>query len=93
MVELLSNPTLRGKRCDSTDIKREAEEYGDAGGFFGASPKRSTRKADVTCLEILVFGLVTYTFDVLSGLSDLYDTAAYSASNVDALIDAILEKT
>jgi hypothetical protein len=37
--------------------------------------------------------VVTYTFEGLSGLSDLYESAAYSASNVDALIDAVLEKT
>jgi hypothetical protein len=73
--------------------QKEIEEYGDTGSLFGViTPKRRTQMMEVTCLEVVDFGLVTYTFEGLSGLSDLYDGAAYSASNVDALIDAILER-
>jgi hypothetical protein len=47
---------------------------------------------EVTCLEVLDGGLVTYTFEGVSGLQDLYESVAYAASDVDALMDAVLEK-
>ena len=84
---------VEGKTLRLYRYQKEVEEHGDTGSLFGASPKRRTRMGEVTCLEIVDFGLVTYTFEGLSGLSDLYDSAAYSASNVDALINAILERT
>lgn len=87
---------VEGKTLRLYRYQKQAETYdtGDTGSLFGASSsKRRTRMAEVTCLEVMDLGLVTYTFEGLSGLSDLYDSAAFSASNVDALIDAILEKT
>ena len=80
---------VEGKTLRLYQHQLQVDEFSDTGFLF---PTRKGRTIDVTCLEILDFGLVTYTFEGLSGLSDLYDSAAYSASNVEALIDAILER-
>jgi hypothetical protein len=51
------------------------------------------RTAEVTCLELLEGDLVTYTFEGTSGLRDLYESAAYATSDVESLMDAVLEKS
>ncbi len=50
------------------------------------------RQIEATCLEILDGSLVTYTFEDVSGLWDLYEMVAYAASSVEELMDAILER-
>jgi hypothetical protein len=80
---------VEGKTLRLYKYRKQVEEY----DLFGTSLKRLSRMAEVTCLEVLDLGLVTYTFEDLSALADLYDNAAYSASDVDGFIDAILEKT
>jgi hypothetical protein len=81
---------VEGKTLRLYRYQQQVDEFADTGMLF---PARRSRTIDLTCLEVVDSGLVTYTFEGLSGLSDLYDSAAYSGSNVDALIDAILEKT
>jgi hypothetical protein len=85
---------VEGKTLRLYRYQKQSEGY-EVTDFFGSSPstRKRNRMVEVTCLEVVDFGLVTYTFEGLSVLSDLYDSAAFSASNVDALIDAILEKT
>lgn len=48
---------------------------------------------DGTCLEVLDVDRVTYTFESVSGLRNLYDLVSYSTSRVDELVDAVLEKS
>jgi hypothetical protein len=68
------------------------QEYDlDLGVSF--TPRARTRMIETTCLEVMDDGLVTYTFQDVSGLWDLYESVAYAASNVDALMDAVLERT
>lgn len=81
---------VEGKTLRLYRYQEQVDEFADTGALF---PTRRRRAIDATCMEVVESGLVTYTFEGLSGLSDLYDSAAYSASNVDAFIDAILEKT
>lgn len=62
------------------------------GSIAGSSPAK-TRMTESVLLEVLdEFGQVSYTFDRTSGLSDLYESAAFSASKVDDLMDSILKR-
>jgi hypothetical protein len=54
-----------------------------------APKKRIVRS---TVLEVLVNGLVTYTFRDTTGLGDLYESAAYKASKVEHLMDSVLSQ-
>ena len=49
------------------------------------------RKVEKTVLEVLDGSLVTFTFEGMSGLRDLYDSVSFSASKVDELMDSVLK--
>lgn len=64
-----------------------------ASAIFGGAPEQRKRSTQVAILEVLDdFGQATFTFDRTTGLNDLYESAAYSASRVDDLMDAILRR-
>ena len=81
---------VEGKTLRLYKYSRQVQEY-DLG--MSLTPRARTRMIETTCLEVMDDGLVTYTFEDVSGLWDLYESVAYAASNVDALMDAILERT
>jgi hypothetical protein len=60
---------------------------------LGSRPPEPSRTKLIhgTVLEVLdESGRASYTFENKTGLSDLYESAAYSASKVDQLIDSVL---
>lgn len=60
-------------------------------GFAYSTPTMMT-KSGVRLAVSGKDGVGLYTFDDIAGLSDLYESASYSAAQVDELIDFILKK-
>jgi len=84
--------SIEGKELRIYKTKREVLVGLDAiARALGREEKRRVTQA-VTILEILDdFGQAAFTFDHITGLNDLYQSAAYSASRVDDLMDAVLK--
>jgi hypothetical protein len=62
-------------------------------GYFTGRASPKTRFIHVAILEVLDdFGQASYSFDRTTGLDDLYDSAAFSASKVGELMDSILRR-
>jgi hypothetical protein len=85
--------TVDGTKLRTFETTKEVQLDFPATVFFTTHDAPKTRSVRVPILEVLdEQGRVTYTFESKTGLSDLYEAAAYSASKVDDLMDAILRK-
>jgi hypothetical protein len=85
--------TVEDTKLRVFEATREVVLDATVGILFGSRDQSKTRMVKVPILEVLDDqGRVTYTFENKTGLGDLYQAAAYSASKVDDLIDAVLRK-
>jgi hypothetical protein len=65
--------------------------FGGGGGLLGADSQ--SMKVIVTVLELLnEFDQVNYKFEDLAGLSDLYEAAAFSASDLKDWMEGVLNR-
>ena len=87
---------LEDQRVRLYQYDEEVTVWGGGGSslaeILGSRQGPEKRIVRSTALEILTNGLVTYTFKNQAGLSDLYESAAYVASKVEDLMDAVLGK-
>jgi hypothetical protein len=78
-----------GKELRLYRARRELSELDPFGILYGGDEKKRV----VSILEVLdEFGRAVYAFQDRAGLDDLYESASYSASKVDDLMDSVLRR-
>jgi hypothetical protein len=84
---------IDGRRLRLYKAKREIV-YNPLSGFIFSPPEEPrTRIIQISVLEVLdEFDQAAYSFEDMTGLNDLYEAAAYSASKVADLMDAVLAR-
>ena len=84
--------SIEGKNLRLYKVKREVvADF--LSGMFGPRDAPRRRIIWTAILEILdEFGQATFTFERTTGLNDLYESASYSASRVDDLMDSVLRR-
>lgn len=60
------------------------------GGLLGVIPRQTIRKVGLEVLDEA--GRTAYSFEDVTGLSDLYESASFSASKVAELMDSVLAR-
>lgn len=83
---------VKGQRLRIYKYEKQEPIRGLLGNLIeGSSSVTTMRNLRATTLEVVnADGKVVYSFEGKTGLSDLYESAAYSASKVDHLIDSVL---
>jgi hypothetical protein len=84
---------VNGKKLRIFKVQRTVMVPDMIGSIFGREPTTKPKAVQRAILEVLDdFEQVTYTFDRIAGLDDLYQSASFSASGLDDLMNSVLGK-